>query len=242
MTKQELIELIKEKQKNARIDFERHLYTKDAIEKSNELERANLVGDIRTYDGIIVLLESTEIVNDTLCPTCKDKDTCYHKARSGKEAVKCTEYNPVTKADGNVVERVKNEEKYKEEDPKVANCTAEDGKDKCIADCENCKFHVEGTPTDGKIIPEIDDLYYDPDKKEWRQAFPPKPKTAEPPQRYLYEIRRILRDPEIINGVSTISVVQQIISTEEGARVYIKDLQDSINTYSVQIKSRKEIF
>ena len=66
MTKQELIELIKEKQISARADFERHLYAKDAIEKLNELQRASLVGEQSAYADIISLLESTEIVADKI--------------------------------------------------------------------------------------------------------------------------------------------------------------------------------
>ena len=120
MTKQELIELIKEKQKNARIDFERHLNAKNAKEKTNELERANLIGDIRTYDDVIVLLESTEIVNDTLCPTCIYNKQCNRQAlvneKMGKDVVSCADYNQLTKANENVGEEV--ERNNKEDDKK----------------------------------------------------------------------------------------------------------------------------
>ena len=63
MTKQELIELIKEKQANANIDF-------DKIEldgkPSTIATMYNLVGNVRAYEDIIALLESTEIVADKI--------------------------------------------------------------------------------------------------------------------------------------------------------------------------------
>ena len=113
-TKQELIDIINDKWENARITnfnafnklkTEKTMSAKDYEELKTSRDK-NL-GYMEAYIDVIALLESTDIVNDTLCPTCKDKDTCYHKQRSGKEAIKCTEYNPCTKLldNTNVVER-----------------------------------------------------------------------------------------------------------------------------------------
>ena len=218
MTKQELIELIKEKQANARQMFENLLYADNATEKTNELQRANLVGEQKRAIDIIALLESTEIVNDTLCPTCKDKDTCYHKQRSGKEAVKCTEYNPVTKADGNVVERV--ERKNNEDDKKPIFCQAPSNYICVVACCEQCCY------------------YSNPKTNEFAEQF----SQSTPKPRYLFEVRRIFIEPEKINGGIVFSELTQIVCTEDEVEDYMRQQQGKTNTYSVQIKSKREIY
>lgn len=77
-TKQELIDIIKDKQENARQMFENLLYTNNATEKTNELQRANLVGEQKMALDIVFLLESTEIVPDNttiaLIPEIKQED------------------------------------------------------------------------------------------------------------------------------------------------------------------------
>ena len=120
MTKQELIELIKDKQANARQMFENLLYADNATEKTNELQRANLVGEQKMAIDIIAFLESIEIVNDTLCPTCIYNKQCNRQAlvneKMGKDVVSCADYNQLTKANENVGEEV--ERNNKEDDKK----------------------------------------------------------------------------------------------------------------------------
>lgn len=80
-TKQELIDLIKEKQENANIEF-------DKVEldgkPSTIATMYNLIGNIRAYEDIIALLKSTEIVNEPICE---------NSANSGDKAFKITIIN-----------------------------------------------------------------------------------------------------------------------------------------------------
>ena len=80
ITQKELLKVMEEKQALAEWDRKQKHETPG--------DYCVLYGEIRAYEDVIKYLNSVEIVLDTLCPTCKDFATCYHRQKSEKNAIK----------------------------------------------------------------------------------------------------------------------------------------------------------